>query len=228
MKISKQINRTLDIEVVDTPFDDVKLMYVKWSDESKFVSAYVRESNVDETIKKMKQADIAPMTYLHPKALSKHFTATCVIAIKDDVDPSDYNKVYFDNHDMKEHLWTPTKFGESFPEDYTLFMMNTYSATSFFMDGSLVPSSHRFSVFGTSEVLKKIDNLAEKNDWLEIIKRGYYVPGNGDGYVVKVYLTADEEEMAFTSKYIHASSWYGICKIKGLDYDEYTELDDDW
>jgi hypothetical protein len=219
MKIIKEVNRELEIEVVDTNNSRVKLMYAKWSDQKKFTHAYVWNKYVPHIIKNMISTDIPHRIVIKNDLMKKDdYKATWICAISSDIDPSEYAHIVYFGNNNKVKMWEPKKFGKEFPKDHVIFAFSGYNAISYDLNGVPHATSRNISEWGIDR--SKVKELASTVDWLEVIDDEYYVPGNGTGMILKVWFTSDEILKSYGAAF-SMSSFHGICKLKDIDYNEY-------
>lgn len=203
METNKKIIRNLKINVVDTNEDHIKIMYSKFTDQDDFVWAYVFANDVDDLLENMNSPVIYKHAFFQVAGKSKDFNTGVIFAISNDIDNYvllDFFHTYLKGYE--EYKWEPTEFGESFPENHTMYFALFYDHTMYDMDGNLLGKIFRDSITGIYWNLDELEKLESEVDWFKLREVGYsggrkrdYVPGNGDTVYPEIEITSEEHAM---------------------------------
>lgn len=218
MNVTKKINRELLLDVQNTVCDHIKLVYAKFDDTDSFSFAYVNESNVAPIIEEMNSMYIPHTVTFTPENIvvnnvhsKDSYKTNMVVVVSDDIDESMLDGYY--------EPWKPSTFGQAFPDNVIMYYFVSYTGNFYRVsDEKVCAKILKEFICSDDSLYYKMNDIAEKVDWLEITGSDY-VPGNGNTKYYNIYLTSDEHQQLIDKNRSSYCNLETILKIKGYNYE---------
>lgn len=221
MNVTKKINRELMLDVQDTVCDHIKLIYAKFEDVDIFSFAYVNESDVAQIIEEMNSLYIPHAVTFIPKKVTVNsvhsrdsYKTNIIYVVSDDVDES-----MLDVYENQYEPWKPSTFGQVFPDNVNMYYYVGYTGNFYrASDEKVCAKILKEFICADNSLYYKMNDIAEKVDWLEITGSDY-VPGNGDTKYYNIYLTSDEHQQLIDKNRSSYCNLETVLKIKGYTFE---------
>lgn len=221
MKTTKKIVRELLLDVQNTTVDHIKLVYAKFDDNDSFSFAYVNEADVVQIIDEMNSMYIPYTVTFIPNNVTVNnvhskdsYKTNRIYVVSDDIDES-----LLDVYENPYEPWKPSTFGQVFPDNVIMYYFVGYTGNFYRVsDEKVCAKMLKEFICADDSLYYKMNDIAEKVDWLEITGSDY-VPGNGNTKYYNIYLTSDEHQQLIDANRSSYCNLEAVLKIKGYNYE---------